>query len=170
MDKEYESFLTEIGGGGDDFGFSSSGGGGGGGGGGAKSSADDEYASFMASIGESTHSPRPQSPLRANRVVDPFRFSLCAAPTSPQAEAASAPAPWAKPRAAPAAPPAALESPRGGMGGGGAGHYGPGPMHARGGPMPPAMGGGRGGYPPAGGYPQQGIHAAPPFFRHKHVE
>lgn len=60
MDREYESFLNEIGGGG--------GGGfpmGGSSDGGAKSSADDEYANFMASIGET--------------------------PTSPQADAASAP-------------------------------------------------------------------------------
>ena len=51
MDREYESFLNEIGGGGGGGGFPM----GGGSDGGAKSSADDEYANFMASIGESTH-------------------------------------------------------------------------------------------------------------------
>lgn len=122
MDREYESFLNEIGGGGSG-GFPM----GGSSDGGAKSSADDEYANFMASIGET--------------------------PTSPQADAASAPAPWAKPRGAPIAPPA---------GGAGGGHYGPGgPMRGPGGasPMPPVMGG-RGGYPPVGAYPQQGY---PPY-------
>lgn len=49
MDREYESFLNEIGGGGGGFPM------GGSSDGGAKSSADDEYANFMASIGESTH-------------------------------------------------------------------------------------------------------------------
>ncbi len=57
MDKEYESFLTEIGGG-SDFDFLTDNKS-------AKKSTDDEYANFMASIGESAYPrffSRPPSP------------------------------------------------------------------------------------------------------------
>lgn len=121
MDREYESFLNEIGGGGGDLPFSM-----GGGGGGAKSSADDEYANFMASIGETPASP---------------------------SEPASAPAPWAKPRGAAMPSPGGAAAPGHYGPGGGApmrgGRGGPMPPGMGGGrgAYPPA-----GGYPPQG-YP-----------------